>query len=125
MASPPIAARLVAFFLALTSILGLLYFADDYFGPEDRANLVIYGMPVIALIIGAISPTKFFHRQPSKAIIAGAQIAAVPMLLIALYGDITLINGADWGAVVLRTIILGLVLLFLSVSFIGRAGGHE
>ncbi len=116
MVAPPIFARVTALVLAFISILGMSWFSDDYFGADDRANLLIYGAPVLALVIGGIVPTKFFHRQPSRALIAAAQFAAIPMLGVAIYRDVTLINGADWPAAILRAIILGLTLVFLSVA---------
>lgn len=116
MSAPPIFARVIALVFAFTSILGMLWFSSDYFGTDDRANLLIYGTPALALAVGGIAPTKLFHRQPSRVLIAAVQLAAIPMLGVAIYSDIILINGADWPAAILRTVILGLILLFLSVA---------
>lgn len=116
MEGPSAVARMAALFFAFTSLLGMAFFADHIRGADMLVTLSIHGIPAAALLIGGLAPTRLYRHGVGGAIIAILQIAAMPMLATAIYRDMTLINGADWPAAVMRTIELGLALLFLMVA---------
>ena len=52
MNSPPTGARVAALILAFLNVFGLLFFGGYYFSAEHRWDLLIYAIPIIALVAG-------------------------------------------------------------------------
>ena len=109
---PPIVARAAALIFAFLNLSGLLFFGDYYFSAEHRADLLIYALPTLALIAGGAAPSAWYRVQPTKSLIAILLLASMPALCVAIYRDITLINGADWPAAILRSLELALLITF-------------
>lgn len=110
-------ARFSAPFFAAICAFGILFFGDFYLAPENRRDLVIYGLPVPALLIGAITPRKWLKNITLSATVVFMAIAAIIAMAIAIYRDMNLINGADLPAVVIRLVIIS-ILVLLSCSAI-------
>jgi len=104
-------ARIAAPVLALFCVFGLLFFADFYFAPDNRLSLLIYGFPVPALLIGALTPRKWLKNAALAAAVVLIEIAAIIALTVTLYRDINLINGADWPAAVIRLVLIAVAVL--------------
>lgn len=105
-------ARVAAPVLAFFNFLGLMFFADYYFAPEYKIELFIYGFPIPALIVGAFAPRKWLKSLPFGSLVILIELVATLVIGIALYRDITLINGADWPAAILRIILMAIAVLF-------------
>jgi len=116
MSNPPLSARIAALTFAFFNLFGLMFFLDYYFAPENRSDLLIYGLPMVALVAAGVAPDRWYRVQPARILIALLAFAALPLLAVAIYRDITLINGADWPAVLLRSVEVVLLLLFILVA---------
>ena len=116
MNNPPIGARIAALTFAALNLFGLMFFGETYFSPEHRSDLLIYGFPFVALFAAGAAPNRWYHVQPARSLVALATVAALPLLAAAIYRDITLINGADWGAALLRSVEFVLLLLFFRAA---------
>jgi hypothetical protein len=103
--------RIVAPIFAMLCAFGLLFFADFYLAPENRFSLVIYGLPIPALLLGALLPRKWLRNISLAMTVVFIEIAAIIALAIAAYRDINLINGSDWSAAMIRLAIISVILL--------------
>ena len=109
--------RTAAIVLALLNIFGLLFFADYYLAPEHRLNLLIYGWPIISLSVAAVTPGRWFRFKPLAILFILIALVGIAALTIAIHRDITLINGADWTAAILRLITIALLLALIHPAF--------
>ena len=107
MDTPRTIARAAALIFAFINLSGLLFFGDYYFSVEHRGDLLIY-----ALIAGGAAPSTWYRVQLTKSLIAILLLASMPALCVAIYRDITLINGADWPAAILRSLELAILITF-------------
>jgi hypothetical protein len=111
-------ARAAAVMFALLNLFGLTFFADHYLSADNRADLLIYGLPIIALVAGAVAPAAYYRVQPTRSALAILQTAAMLAVGVAIYRDITLINGADWPAAIMRGAVFALLLVFTAAAAI-------
>ena len=108
--------RIAAFTFAFLNLFGLMFFGGHYFSPEHRSDLVIYGFPIVALLAAGAAPNRWYRVQPARSLVALLAAIALPLLAVAIYGDITLINGADWSPALLRSVEFLLLLLVVLVA---------
>lgn len=112
------AARPVAGFLLLAHIVGLLWFA----------KLPSLSLAYAALIVAALGVFCFLPRNLLRRVcgqVAGLAAAAMCATFAVAYKDITLINGADYGALVLRAVVVGTLIIMLGEAIAKHAKPDE
>jgi hypothetical protein len=104
-------ARAFAGFLLLTHIVGVLFYAAKL-----SSLWVAYGaLVVVALSVFCLLPRRQLRRV--RWLVAGLAVAAACATLAMAYQDLTLVNGADRGALVLRAFLVGiLVIMFVEAQ---------
>ncbi len=100
-------ARMIAGFFLLSHIVGFLFF------PVDLTSLsTVY----TAFVVAALSIFCFLPRvllRWVRGLVLVMAVAALFITLVMVYGDITLVNGADYGALVLRAGLVGILIIML------------
>lgn len=101
------ATRAVAGFLMIAHVVGMLFY-----GPRLSTLTLAYGV-LIALTLGTFCflPRHWLRRVRVPAVALAC--AALCATLVKIYGDITLINGADHGAIVLRALVVGILVIMI------------
>jgi hypothetical protein len=100
-------ARTVAGFLLLAHVVGLLFY-----GPKLSGLWVVNG----ALVVSTLSVFCFLPRswlRRIRVLAVALASAAICATLVMAYGDITLVNGADHGALVLRALVIGILVVMI------------
>lgn len=116
------AARAVAGFVLLAHIVGVLFY-----GPRLSGLWIAYG----ALVVAALSAFCFLpRRQPRwlRGLGSCLALAALCATVVVAYQDVTLINGADYGALVLRAVVVAILVLMLKEARfqdVNRSTGSE
>jgi hypothetical protein len=116
------AARAVAGFLLLAHIVGVLFY-----GPQLSGLWIVYG----ALVVTALSAFCFLPRsQPRwlRGLVSCLAFAAMCATIAVAYQDLTLVNGADYGALIMRVLVVGMLVLMLKdarAKDVNRSGGTE
>jgi hypothetical protein len=91
-------ARAAAALFAFVSVLGFLLFL----GFHDSLSIAYFMVTILALIAFAAFPRKFLASMPIRTLLIVAAVAAIATTIPQMYRDLTLINGADHPAFVLR-----------------------
>ena len=91
-------ARTAAAFFAAVSILGFMWFL----GSHDSLTIAYFLATVVALIAFATFPRKSLTSLRIRTLLVVAAATAVALTIPQMYRDLTLINGADYPALVLR-----------------------
>lgn len=116
------AARAVAGFLLLSHIVGALFY-----GPQLSGLWIVYG----ALVVTALSAFCFLPRSQRRwirGLVGCLALAAMCATFAVAYQDLTLVNGADYGALVMRALVVGILALMLKdtrAKGVNRSTGSE
>lgn len=105
-----LATRMVAGFFLLAHLLGFLFF------PIDLAS---FSTVYTAFVVLALSVFCFLPRSLMRwvsGVVSTMAVAAMCTTFAKMYTDISLVNGADYGALVLRAGLLGVLLIMLLES---------
>jgi hypothetical protein len=100
-------ARAAAAFFALVSALGFLWFL----GYHDSLTIAYFMTTVVALIAFAVLPRRFLASTRIGTLVTIVAVAAVATTIPQMYRDLTLINGPDHPAFVLRGVVCAIFLL--------------
>jgi ABC-type transport system involved in cytochrome c biogenesis permease subunit len=99
-------------------VVAILFFSFAWAGSAMRSITVLYFLVQgCSLVVYALCPRRAYFSNSFRKLVQGlavvAVMAAVPMVL----ADITLPNGADWNAIVMRSLICGLfVAMFIEAK---------
>jgi hypothetical protein len=96
-------ARALAGFLLLTDIVGVLFYATKL----SSLWLAYAALVVIALSVFCFLPRSQLRRV--RWLVAGLAVATVCATIPVAYQDLTLVNGADHGALVLRAFLVAIL----------------
>lgn len=105
--------RVLAIAQVAIDVLGLLWFADYYFSLDHLWEAVVAVAPIVALLTGILSPNGFLKNSRGFSIALATLSAGCMFVVVQMYGDLTLINGPDYGAFKARWISLGLMVIFV------------
>lgn len=94
-------------------VLGLLWFADYYFTIAHLWGTVVAVTPIIALLMGIFFPNRFLKNSRGFWIALAVLLVGCMFVFVQMHGDLTLINGPDYGAFKSRLIMLGLIGVFV------------
>ena len=97
--------RAFAGLLLLAHVVGVLFY-----GSKLSSLWVAYA----ALVVAALSVFCFLPRgqlRRVRGLVSGLAVAAVCATFAVAYQDITLVNGADYGALVLRAGVVGILIV--------------
>lgn len=108
-------ARPAAIFFAAVSALGFLWFLGAH-RPLDTAYFVT---TVVALLTFAALPRRAFDKGAVRVLVVAAAVAALGTTVAEAQGDVTLVNGADYPALVLRGV-EALIFVVMGLEAIAR-----
>lgn len=101
------AARAVAGFLLLAHIVGMLFY-----GPRLSSLWIGYGALVVStLSVFCLLPRRWL--RPVRVLIVALAGAALCATIVMAYQDITMINGTDYGALVFRGLLMGILVIMI------------
>ena len=106
-------ARGASVWFALTSFLGFVWFAS-----HDTKTSVYFVVTIVSLLLFA-----FFPRRSYPAAWWAITTLAIVALIVSIpqmYADLTLVNGADYGALTLRLIICLLFVIMVVEAVLKR-----
>lgn len=95
-----------------TGIIGLLWFSDYYFSLKNPWDTVTAVAPLLAMITGAFAPAKLITSSNGFRILTLALISGSISVASNIYGDLTIINGPDYGPLKARFLDLFLINVF-------------
>lgn len=104
-------ARAAAAFFAFVSVLGFLLFL----GSHNSLTIAYFVTTIVALTAFAALPRKFLESLRIRALLIVVAAAAVAATIPQMYRDLTLMNGADHPAFVLRFLVC-LILLVMGLE---------
>jgi len=92
------ALRALALCFIFINTLGLLWFL----GQHGFITLVYFWVTSLAFVAFAFMPRRLMAQAPYRQIVINLSVVATLVTLHQIYGDLTLINGADYPAAQMR-----------------------
>lgn len=105
--------RVVASINVAIGAMGMLWFSNYYFSGENLFEMAIATTPLVCLIVGIFTPERLLLYGPRFWWYQGLFAVGIICVGFSMFGDLSLPNGPDYGALQLRFFSLGLLLIFI------------
>lgn len=113
--------RLAAGAFAVVSVLGFVMFL----GSHDRMTVAYFIVTLVALTVFATYPRRALVSSGFRAVLTLAAIAGLVATVLQMQGDLRMVNGPDWGALFLRTVECGVLVVMAAEAIAsGRPRGR-
>jgi hypothetical protein len=104
--------RVLSIIFGLSVLLGFLWFGD-YYQSVSIPSILFEGSTGVSLLIFACMPNFLMRNIIVRIFLIGGLIIGAANCIYKIPGHCKIINGPDYGAIIIEIIILGIIIIIL------------